>query len=100
MHKKFMFADTDFLLFKNVNDEYYVYDSYEEAIDNVSLVLKETELGPESITLLEVIERDFEVCSECGSVIKTFMHTCSKSNIVMEVKGCPKCDDACGMCKE
>ena len=37
-------------------------------------------------------------CEECGRNIITFVHTCPNSNNVIEITGCPYCDDVCPEC--
>lgn len=44
----------------------------------------------------EVFEE--ERCDGCGNEKRTFMHNCSGSLNMLEIYGCPKCDDTCGFC--
>ena len=39
-----------------------------------------------------------EKCENCGRKKKTFIHTC-ESTTMLEVYGCPECDDHCGFCE-
>lgn len=40
-----------------------------------------------------------EVCERCGRKKKTFMHTCDKRSDLIEIYGCPYCDDHCPYCE-
>jgi hypothetical protein len=57
----------------------------------------ESELIALKDKLTELTE-DFNIC-DCGRQKKTFMHTCPKSKLLLEIFGCPQCDDECGHCK-
>lgn len=38
-------------------------------------------------------------CDFCGTKLKRFMHNCPKSKNLVEIYGCPKCEDECGFCE-
>jgi hypothetical protein len=37
-------------------------------------------------------------CETCGEDTRQFVHMCPDSSNVIEVDGCPHCDDECGFC--
>ena len=45
------------------------------------------------------LDEEIEVC-ECGRKKRTFVHTCNHRLDLIEIYGCPFCDDYCPYCRE
>lgn len=43
---------------------------------------------------------EVEVCEYCGRRKKIFIHTCDKRLDLIELYGCPFCDDHCPYCED
>lgn len=47
----------------------------------------------------KIKKRQVEECSRCeGFHNRTFVHMCPESSNVVEIEGCPHCDDECPLC--